>query len=82
MIAEEAIRFLDHEAWHCHDKDAHEALCLLLPPMMRLLGLKKMDSFEALDFTIRFREELREQLNPEPVNHVPVHLAGELAATQ
>jgi hypothetical protein len=69
MIAEEAIRFLDHEARQCRDKDAHEALCLLLPAMMQLLGLKQMDQFEALSFTMDFRDELRMQVNPEPVNH-------------
>ena len=69
MIAEEAIRYLDHEARECRDKDAHEALCLLLPAMMQLLGLKQMDHFEALSFTIEFRDELREQINPEPVDH-------------
>jgi|GEM_PF-2770588 len=81
MIAEEAVRYLEHEARRCRDRDAHEALCLLLPAMMQLLGLKPMDRYEALDFTIRFREELREQVNPEPVNPVPVSLAGELVTT-
>ena len=83
MIAEEAIRYLAHEAKHCRDKDAHEALCLLLPAMMQLLGLKPMDCFEALDFTIRFRDELRDQVNPEPVHHeVPSALEGELQTAQ
>jgi hypothetical protein len=68
MIAEEAIRFAAHEARKCRNKDAHEALCLLFPAMLRLLGLKEMDDFEALGFTIDFREELRNQINPEPVN--------------
>lgn len=78
MIAEEAIRFLDHEARHCREKDAHEALCLLLPAMMQLLGLNQMDAFEALSFTIEFRDELRSQVNPEPVKEVPSALEGEL----
>jgi hypothetical protein len=68
MIAEEAIRYLDHEARMCRDKEAHEALCLLLPAMMQLLGLKQMDHFEALSFTIDFRNELRDQVNPAPVH--------------
>jgi hypothetical protein len=67
MIAEEAIRFLEHEGRKCRDKDAHEALCLLLPSMLRLLCLEPMDDFAALDFAIEMRKELREQVNPEPV---------------
>jgi hypothetical protein len=68
MTAEEAIRYLAHEARMCRDRDSAEALCLLLPAMTRLLRVPAMDDFEALDFTIRFREELREQPNPEPVS--------------
>jgi len=67
MIAEEAIRYLDHEARLCRDKDAHEALCLLLPAMLKLLCLQPMDNFEALDFLIKMREELRDQLILETI---------------
>ena len=66
MIAEEAIRYLAHEASHCRDKDAHEALCLLLPAMLKLLCLEPMDNFEALDFAIKMRDELRDQVMFEP----------------
>lgn len=66
MIAEEAIRYLAHEARQCRDRDTAEALCLLLPSMLQLLGFKPMDNFEALDFHLKMRAELREQWNPEP----------------
>ncbi len=68
MIAEEAIRYLEHEARLCRDKDAHEALCLLLPAMLKLLCLDPMDSFEALDFSIKMRDELRDQVVLETAN--------------
>jgi len=64
MIAEEALRFIAHQARLCRDRDTHEALCLLPPAMMQLLALQPMDDFEALDFSIKMREELRDQVNP------------------
>jgi hypothetical protein len=67
VIAEEAIRFLAHEAAVCRDRDCAEAICLLLPSLCQLLYLKPMDDYEALECRIRLREELREQVNPEPV---------------
>lgn len=66
MIAEEGIRYLAHEAKLCRDKDTHEALCLLLPAMLRLLCLEPMDDFEALDFAIKMRDELRDQQILQP----------------
>lgn len=74
MIAEEGIRYLEHEARHCRDKDAHEALCLLLPAMLKVLCLNPMDDFEALDFTYKLRDELRDQVNAEPVNETSTAL--------
>jgi hypothetical protein len=68
MIAEEAIRFLAHEAKRCRDKDSAEALCLWLPTMCRLMGLQPMDDFESLDFAVNAREELKLQEHPEPVS--------------
>ena len=67
MIAEEALRYLAHQAKRCRDSDSAEALCLLLPSMLQLLCLDPMNDFEALDFHIQLRNELRDQLNPEPV---------------
>lgn len=65
MIAEEALRFLAHEARKCRDRDAADALCLLLPSMLQLLGLEVMNDFEALDFHLQIRTELRDQWNPQ-----------------
>ena len=59
MIPEEAVRFLAHEARRCHDRDTHEAFCLLLPAVTKLLGLEPMNDFEAVDFHLQIREELR-----------------------
>ena len=69
MIAEEALRYLAHEAKECRDRDQAEALCLLLPAMLKLLCLKPMDDFEALDFHAHFHAELRDQWLPEPASH-------------
>lgn len=74
MIAEDAIRFLAHEARVCRDRDTAEALCLLLPAMCQLLCLQPMDPYEAIAYRLRMREELREQVNPDPANLVPEFL--------
>lgn len=61
MNAEEAIRFLEHEASYCREREMHEALCLLLPAMLRALGLPRMNGYEAKDF----RRELKIALSNE-----------------
>jgi hypothetical protein len=58
MNAEEALRFAAYEAEECRDRDAHEALCLLLPPLLRVLELEPMNGREAL----AFRNELKQRL--------------------
>jgi hypothetical protein len=45
--AEQALRFAAYEAAECRDLDAHEALCLLFPPLLRVLDLEPMDDVEA-----------------------------------
>jgi len=55
VTAEQALRFVAYEAAWCRDRDAGEALCLLLPPVLRALDMSPMDSFEAE----RFRRELK-----------------------
>jgi len=50
MTPAEALRFLDHEALSCRDRDAHEALCLLLPALLKVMELPPMDDYEALGF--------------------------------
>lgn len=69
MIAEEALRFLAHEARNCRDRDSHWALCLLFPAVMKLMGLQPMDDVEAFSYKLGIRAELRAQENPEPVHH-------------
>lgn len=59
MTTEEALRFLDHEARSCRDHDAHEALCLLLPPLLRVMELSSMDDFEALSFRMELHKALQ-----------------------
>ena len=56
MTAEDALRWLEHEAQTCRDHDSHEAFCLLLPPLLKALKLKPMDHFQALDFTVEFKK--------------------------
>ena len=66
MTPGDALRYLDHQAQRCRDRDSHEALCLLLPSMMRLLDLEPMTSFEALDFYVDFREALKSKIELTP----------------
>ena len=59
MTPKEAVRFLAHEARRCHDRDTHEALCLLLPALTKIMDLEPMNDFEAVDFQLQIRDELR-----------------------
>lgn len=59
MTAENTIRFLAHEARACRDRDSHEAFCLLLPAMIKLLDLPAMNDIEAAAFCQQFKKELR-----------------------
>ncbi len=58
MTPAEALRFLDHEARNCRDRDAHEALCLLLPALLKVMDLSRMDDVEALDFRMQLHKAL------------------------
>ena len=58
MTPEDAIRYLDREAAQCRGRDAGEALCLLLPAMMRIMGLDRMSDIEALAFRYGFKRDL------------------------
>lgn len=73
MTAENAIRFLGHEARRCHEltltgdpqaADAHAMLCLVLPAILKVLELETMDTFEARAFEIDLYAALRERLQP------------------
>jgi len=59
MSAEDALRFLAHQARQCRDRDTHEALCLLLPALLSQLNLEPMDGFEALDFLAELKKALQ-----------------------
>lgn len=55
---EDCLRWLAHEARDCRDRDQSEAICLLLPPLMRFLALPDMDDLEARAFRERLRRAL------------------------
>jgi hypothetical protein len=63
MSAAEALRYLDNQAKRCRDRDDAEALCLLLPALLKMLNLEPMDNLAALNFTIEFRAALRSAKN-------------------
>jgi hypothetical protein len=58
MSAEDALRFVDNQASCCRHRDDHEALCLLLPAILHVLALPKMDHLEAAAFRYRLKKEL------------------------
>ena len=58
MTAEQAIRFCEHEARRCRDRDTAEAICLLLPAIRDALKLYPMDDFEALEFRTELKQSL------------------------
>ena len=60
----DALRYLAHEARMCREHDAHEALCLLLPALMRLLQLPAMDDYDALAFRVELHDALNEAQTP------------------
>ena len=64
MTPDDAIRLLAHEAKLCRDRDAHEALCLLLPALTKILYLEPMDDFEAYAAKLAIRHQLE---HPEEV---------------
>lgn len=59
MNAEDALRFLAHEAAWCRDRDQAEFLCLLVPTIGSALALRPMDGRQADEF----RRELKKRLN-------------------
>jgi hypothetical protein len=58
MNVTDALRFIEHEASYCRSRDSHEALCLLLPAVLKALELEPMNGYEAE----QFRRELRQIL--------------------
>lgn len=59
--AADALRFLDHEARRCvhGSRDDREIVVLNLPALLKVLGLERMNDFEAGAFREQFRRELR-----------------------
>ncbi len=58
MTTERALRFVAHEACACRDRDSAEALCLLLPALMRVLDLDPMDDCEAQAVAWQLKQDL------------------------
>jgi hypothetical protein len=58
MNAEDALRYLGSESAKCRDKQSHEALCLLLPALLKINGLKPMDIFEANSYSEALKHKL------------------------
>ena len=58
MTTDNAIRFLHFEAAKCRDRDTCEALCLLLPPLLKILRLDAMEEVEAAAFRYRLKQEI------------------------
>lgn len=58
MTATDALRWLHYESLECRSRDSHEALCLLLPALLKALDLEAMDGFEAIDFRFQLKQEL------------------------
>ena len=58
MTPDDTIRFLEHEARACRDRDECEALCLLLPALLRAFNLPTMDDVEATAFKYQLKQEL------------------------
>jgi hypothetical protein len=58
MTSEDALRFLEFEAAYCRTREESEALCLLLPSLLKVFELTPMDGYEAK----KFRDELKRAL--------------------
>lgn len=61
MTTDDALRFVAHEASWCRSRDEHEALCLLMPAMLRVMDLPPMEDLEAR----AFREQLKQAVLEE-----------------
>jgi hypothetical protein len=77
MTPEDAIRFLDHQAKECRGKDASEALCLLLPAMMKIMRLARMDDVEARAFRHGFKRDLAALADGASIKRTGNNVAGQ-----
>lgn len=70
MTPEQALRFAAYAAAICRDKDAAEELCLLFPPMLRVLDLEPMEDAEARAFRFELKQRLIEGRIAEAANEL------------
>lgn len=74
MTTEDAIRYLDHEAAQCRGRDACEAFCLLLPALMKIMGLERMEDVEARAVEYGFKRDLAALAAGRPGPIVPAQV--------
>jgi hypothetical protein len=72
MSSDDALRFLAYEASFCRDRDSAEALCLVLPPLLRYLELQPMDGYTAEEF----KRELKIRLHAQQIETWKKELAA------
>jgi hypothetical protein len=66
MTSDNAVRFLANQAALCRNKDDGEALCLLLPGLLRCLDLPPMNDYEAAAFRDVFKHTLQNDFRFDP----------------
>jgi len=66
MTPADIIRFVHHEAATCRDYDEAEALCLLMPALLRVADLKPMGDVEAAAFKFKLKETLVSDFRFDP----------------
>jgi hypothetical protein len=65
LDAPTCLRFLEHEAMECRDRDAGEMVCLLIPSLRQVAGLEPMEDLEAKAFRHALHEALAARLKME-----------------
>lgn len=78
ISAYDALRFIAYEASECRGKDAHEALCLLPPALLRACSLKPMDGREAAAFRAQLKKTLAGSGSTHPESRSTFHQARPL----
>lgn len=59
---EECLRFIASQAAFCRQKETHEALCILVPALMKMTGLIPMNGYEETEFRKTFKAALNPQI--------------------
>jgi hypothetical protein len=80
MNATDSLRFLEHEASFCRSHDSHEALCLLLPAMLRALELEPMNGYEAQAFRAELKKRITEPRAPAESKSVTIEFKRSTAS--